>query len=186
MRGARNVMVAAVALGLFAAACGGGGTNAVSSAPKTKKVTTTTLPAPASTTAQAPVSVMLADSKYGKILVDSNGMTLYEHDGDSATSVTCTGGCATVWPPLTVTGTPRVGAGLDASKLATVNGTQVVYGGHPLYRFASDQTAGAIAGEGVGGFFVLGADGQKIISAGSATTTPTTTPTTKTRSGSGY
>jgi predicted lipoprotein with Yx(FWY)xxD motif len=184
MRGIRGVMVVAAAVGLFAAACGGGGTNAVSSGAKPKKVTTTTSPAPASTTTQGPVSVMLADSMYGKILVDANGMTLYEHDGDSATNVTCTGGCATVWPTLTVTGTPSVGAGLDASKLATVNGTQVVYGGHPLYRFASDQTAGAVTGQGVGGFFVLGADGQKITSAPSATTTPATTPPAT--MGSGY
>jgi predicted lipoprotein with Yx(FWY)xxD motif len=177
MRSARGVIVVAAAVGLFAAACGGGGTNAVSSAVKPKKATTT-VPAPASTNTQGPVSVMLADSKYGKILVDANGMTLYEHDGDTATTVTCTGGCATIWPPLTVTGTPSAGAGLDASKLATVTGTQVVYGGHPLYRFASDQTAGAIAGEGVGGFFVLGADGQKITNAASATTNPPTTPST--------
>src|SRR2546425_10752332 len=125
MRGTRSLMVVAVALGLFAAACGGGGTNAVSSGVKTKKTTATTSPAPASTTSQGPVSVMLADSKYGKILVDGNGMTLYEHDGDSATNVTCTGACATAWPPLTVTGTPKVGVGLDGSKLATVSGTQV-------------------------------------------------------------
>jgi predicted lipoprotein with Yx(FWY)xxD motif len=177
-------MVVAAAVGMFAGACGGGGTNSVSSGAKPKTVTTTTSPAPASTTTQGPVSVMLADSKYGKILVDAKGMTLYEHDGDSATNVTCTGGCATVWPPLTVAGTPSVGAGLDASKLATVNGTQVVYGGHPLYRFASDQAAGAVTGQGVGGFFVLGADGQKIASAASATTTPMTTPPAT--MGSGY
>jgi predicted lipoprotein with Yx(FWY)xxD motif len=179
MRRFRSLTLVGVALALFAAACGGG-TNSVSSSAKT--TTTTTSGAAASGTA---VTVMLADSKYGKILVDANGMTLYEHDGDTATNVTCTGGCATAWPPLTITGTPHAGAGLDASKLATVNGTQVVYGGHPLYRFASDQTAGAITGEGVGGFFVLGADGQKITAA-SATTPPKTTPTTTMHSGSGY
>ncbi len=141
MRRIRSVVVVGVALGLFATACGGG-TSTVSSRAKTKKVTANTSPAPVSTNTQGPVSVMLADSMYGKILVDANGMTLYEHDGDNATTVTCTGGCATIWPPLTVTGTPSVGAGLDVSKLATVNGTQVVYGGHPLYRFASDKTAG--------------------------------------------
>jgi predicted lipoprotein with Yx(FWY)xxD motif len=178
MRGIRGVMVVAAALGVVAAGCGGGGTNSVSSRAKPKQVTTTT-PAPAST-ASRPVSVMLADSNYGKILVDANGMTLYEHDGDSATNVTCTGACATIWPPLTVMGAPSVGAGLDASKLATVNGTQVVYGGHPLYRFASDHTAGAVNGEGVGGFFVLGADGQKITN---PTPTPTTTPPTTMHSG---
>jgi predicted lipoprotein with Yx(FWY)xxD motif len=141
----------------------------------TKKVTTTTSPVPASTTIQGPVSVALGDSMYGKILVDGDGMTLYEHEGDTATNVTCTGGCATVWPPLTVTGTPRVSAGLDASKVALVNGTQVVYAGHPLYRFANDHSAGAATGEGINGFFVLGADGQKITAApAAATTSPTT------------
>jgi predicted lipoprotein with Yx(FWY)xxD motif/plastocyanin len=125
-----------------------------------------------------------AQTKYGKILVDANGRTLYLHDSDTPTQVTCTGGCATIWPPLIATGTtPTVGPGLDITKLATVagpNGTQVSYHGHPLYTYANDQTAGDTTGQGIGGFWVPDANGNQITAQPAA---PTTTPTTTHRGG---
>ena len=46
----------------------------------------------------------------GTVLTGPNGMALYTHTGDSATSSTCTGACATAWPPLETTGQPMAGA----------------------------------------------------------------------------
>ncbi len=116
--------------------------------------------------AAASATAAVADSKLGKILVDSTGKTLYQRDDDTATTVKCTGACAVAWPPLTVTAAATAGTGIDASKLSTLsdpNGTQVTYGGHPLYRFAADAASGDTKGQGVGGiWWVVGPDGQKV------------------------
>jgi predicted lipoprotein with Yx(FWY)xxD motif len=121
---------------------------------------------------------MLVDTTLGKVLADASGHTLYQRDGDTATTVTCTGACTSIWPPLVATGTPKAGTGLDPTKLAVVsgaNGTQVTYGGHPLYTYAADRAAGEVNGQGFAGvWFVVGADGQKIAGAAAAATPPPT------------
>ncbi len=128
----------------------------------------------------AATTVALANTTLGKVLVDADGRTLYQLDADSATSATCTGACATLWPPVTTTGTPTAGTGLDGSKLSIVsgpNGSQVSYAGHPLYRYSADKAAGDLTGQGVAGkWWVLGADG----------TTITTAAATSTSTNSGY
>jgi len=174
----KKVVSRGAAVGAFAlvlAACGGGG-NSVSTPtkPQAKKV--------AAAAVSAAAAVTLADSGLGKILVDANGMTLYEFDHDTSSTVTCTGGCAGLWPALVATGAPTAGPGLDASKLATIsgpNGVQVTYGGHPLYRFAQDHVAGDVNGQGFAGgiWWVLGADGQKVTTTASAPT-PSPSPAT--------
>jgi predicted lipoprotein with Yx(FWY)xxD motif len=60
-----------------------------------------------------------------------------------------------------------VAAGLDQSKVGTAkraDGTmQVTYGGHPLYRFSGDKSAGQTNGQDVAGtWYVVGANGSKI------------------------
>jgi predicted lipoprotein with Yx(FWY)xxD motif len=93
----------------------------------------------------------------GTVLVGPNGMTLYTHAGDSATSSTCTGGCATAWPPLTTTGEPTAGAGVTGQlgTLTRADGaTQVTYAGLPLYYWQGDTKVGDVTGDGVNGFSV--------------------------------
>ena len=71
-----------------------------------------------------------------------NGMTLYTHAGDSATSSTCTGQCATAWPPLATTGQPSAGAGVTGQlgTLTRSDGTtEVTYGGLPLYYWQGER-----------------------------------------------
>jgi plastocyanin len=54
---------------------------------------------PITNTASARLTVAtakLAQTRYGEILVDGNGRTLYLHDSDTPTQVTCAGGCATI------------------------------------------------------------------------------------------
>jgi predicted lipoprotein with Yx(FWY)xxD motif len=88
---------------------------------------------------------------HGTLLVaSSNQMTVYTFDKDVAGSgaSTCTGGCLTNWPALTVaTGdTPTGGAGVTGTLgtiVRTDNGaTQVTYNGLPLYFFLNDKAPG--------------------------------------------
>jgi len=107
---------------------------------------TTSKPA-ASTTAStgAPITVGTAKG-VGKVLVDSNGMTLYYFQKDQNGESTCYGACEQGWPPLTTEGAPQAGEGAMASKLGTTkrkDGTvQVTYNNWPLYTFVEDKKPG--------------------------------------------
>ena len=94
--------------------------------------------------------------KLGMVLVDSNGMTLYDFHKDKGTTPSCYGACAQAWPPLTTAGEPQVGNGASASKLGTTERTdgttQVTYAGHPLYLFVEDQRPGEANGNDVTAF----------------------------------
>jgi predicted lipoprotein with Yx(FWY)xxD motif len=91
------------------------------------------------------------------VLTGPNGLTLYTHAGDSATSSTCTAACATAWPPLASTGQPMAGAGVTGQlgTLTRADGTtQVTYAGLPLYFWEGDKKPGDITGNGIEGFAV--------------------------------
>jgi predicted lipoprotein with Yx(FWY)xxD motif len=146
--------VAGLALAPFAvAACGGGGATASTTPPK------------AST---PPASVGTTSTALGTILVDAQGRTLYLFTHDSSSTSTCTGACATAWPPLVSNGTPTAAAGATASLLGTTKRadgtTQVTYNGHPLYRFVKDVNPGQTNGQGVvafgGSWFAVTAAGN--------------------------
>jgi predicted lipoprotein with Yx(FWY)xxD motif len=95
----------------------------------------------------------------GAFLVGPSGMTLYTHAGDGTSMSTCTGGCLTAWPPLTVSAgqQPAAGPGV-AGHLATFVRTdgpiQVTYNGWPLYSWPGDTKPGDTTGQGIGGFSV--------------------------------
>ena len=112
---------------------------------------------------KAKVTVKIGSSSLGKILVAGDGTTLYafDSDGTNITSAKCTGGCAGAWPPLKGKGKLKVGKGLDATLLKLGGGKQVAYNGHLLYGFAGT-AKGDTSGQGVGGFHVVGADGNPI------------------------
>jgi predicted lipoprotein with Yx(FWY)xxD motif len=137
---------------LAVAACGGGAAATASPPPAASKTTTTS----AKTAPTKTVPVRVANSRLGRILVNSQGHTLYLFKADSATKSACTGACAVAWPPLLATGKPTAGSGLTASKLATITrsgGTQqVTYNGHPLYLFIKDTKPGQTNGQGVTAF----------------------------------
>ena len=94
--------------------------------------------------------------KLGMVLVDSNGMTLYDFHKDKGTTSSCYGPCAEGWPPMLTEGEPTVGNGASASKLGTTerkDGTmQVTYAGHPLYTFVEDKKPGEANGNDVSAF----------------------------------
>ncbi len=162
------VLVPLVAL--VAAGCGSsGGTSA------------TTAKAASGTSATVSVA---NNSGLGKILVDSQGRTLYLFAKDSGTKSTCFGGCATAWPPLLASGKPTVGGGAKASLLGTTPRSdgkpQVTYAGHPLYGYQGDSKPGDTTGQGSTGFgapwYVLSPAGNEI----------TTTSTASSGGGNGY
>jgi predicted lipoprotein with Yx(FWY)xxD motif len=101
-------------------------------------------------------TVQVRRTRLGKILVDSSGRTLYLFKKDTGGKSRCSGSCAANWPPLLVTRRPTAGSGLSASKLSTTRRsdgkTQVVYNGHPLYRFIADRKPGDTFGEGLSAF----------------------------------
>lgn len=111
------------------------------------------------------VTVAVASSDLGDILVDGDGRTLYVFDNDTEGQSACTGGCLDAWPPLA--GTPTAGDGVDESLLSTITRddgtTQATIGGSPLYYFASDTGPGDTNGQGVGDvWWVVDPSGARI------------------------
>ncbi len=107
---------------------------------------TTSKPAASTTPSTgAPITVGTAKG-VGKVLVDSNGMTLYYFQKDQNGESACYGACEQGWPPLRTEGAPQAGEGAMASKLGTTkrkDGTvQVTYNNWPLYTFVEDKKPG--------------------------------------------
>ncbi|MBF6556157.1 MAG: hypothetical protein IVW52_08245 [Acidimicrobiales bacterium] len=183
LTGSRWLAVGALgAFALVAAACSSGGSSS----------TTTTAgggTSPPTSGAAAAAVVMTGSTAHGTVLTNNAGMTLYRLTADGTGTPTCTGACASLWPPLTVpSGTAHVvgAAGLSASNLGTVarsDGTlQVTYKGMPLYRYSGDTKTGDANGQGFAGiWFVIPPSGAS--GAPAATTTPTTA---KSSGGYGY
>jgi predicted lipoprotein with Yx(FWY)xxD motif len=92
----------------------------------------------------------------GRVLVDSNGLTLYDFHKDQGTESSCYGGCAEVWPPLLSEGEPHASNGAQAGLLGTTGRkdgtTQVTYAGHPLYTYVEDKGPGDATGNDVDSF----------------------------------
>jgi predicted lipoprotein with Yx(FWY)xxD motif len=100
--------------------------------------------------------LMVDRSRYGRILVDGHGRTLYLFTRDRGGKSRCYGDCAAAWPPQFAHGDQVAGAGLDQSKLGTTTrhggAKQVTYGGHPLYYYVSDRKPGQILCQNVAEF----------------------------------
>ena len=64
-------------------------------------------------------TVNLHKTKLGAILVNSKGHTLYLFKKDRNGKSSCTGSCATFWPPLLAHGKPTAGSGVKAALLGT-------------------------------------------------------------------
>jgi len=165
-------------LGLIAllAACTTGATTSPSPSVAAPSVAPTEAPPSEAAPSEAPPSeapadatIALATNALGEIIVDAEGMTLYAFTPDSAGEPTCYDDCATAWPPLLATDAAAIaaGAGLDATKLTTVDRTdgakQVKYGDWPLYYFANDTAAGDTNGQGLATkWYVVDAAGELI------------------------
>jgi predicted lipoprotein with Yx(FWY)xxD motif len=106
----------------------------------------------------------------GTVLLTNRGFALYVFAPDAARRVTCTGGCATAWPPLlmragqTITAGPGVRPGLLGTALNPGGGRIVTYRGWPLYTYLGDAGPGHAVGQGEdddGGYwYVMRPSGQ--------------------------
>lgn len=142
----------------------------------------------AATTPRITAQVNLAsESQVGEVLVNGSRQPLYMFTRDQQHTVTCHGGCASVWPPFLTNGSPVAGSGVDRSLLGTIrtpNGqTQVTYNHWPLYTYASDSTPGQAAGQGINSF---GGIWSTLTASGQMPASSPTTSTTRGSGGSGY
>ena len=104
-----------------------------------------------------PSQVKTRKTSIGTALVDGKAShTLYLFEKDKNGKSSCSGACASNWPPYLTTGKPKAGTGAKQSLLGTTkrsNGKlQVTYNKHPLYWFKFDKTAGSTKGEDVSAF----------------------------------
>jgi predicted lipoprotein with Yx(FWY)xxD motif len=165
-------------LGLILTGCGASGGLYGSGGGTSASATST----PGSSTGPASIGTATAtvNGQSVTILTDSSGKTLYYFKSDTATTSACTGGCASVWPPLLSPGGAPTSTASLPGKLGVIsdaNGMQVTYNGHPLYTFASDTAPGMTSGEGVSNFFVATASlPLQGSTSGSANPTPTIRP----------
>ena len=182
-RGVRAAFALATGLGLAASGCGGqyrdvstsGGYAQPSSAapesppsteapesraPSTEgpQASASPEPPPTSTFVPAPkagpLEIRTRETKYGRILVDGRGMTIYvsgKDDGDFES--TCAGPCTKEWPPLFTNGQVTAGPGVNSAWLGTIGRSdgpiQVEYNGWPLYYSTRDTEPGDIKGHRV-------------------------------------
>jgi predicted lipoprotein with Yx(FWY)xxD motif len=148
MDGQVNRMIA-ITLACAAAACGGSeSSSSVDNKPP----------------ATSNVLQLTASAKFGKILTDGNGRTLYLFSmdlpagGGKAPVSNCTGSCLGLWP-LFSGANPQAGAGITATDVGTFvradGASQATYKGYPIYYFADDGKAGDVNGESISDWFVL-------------------------------
>jgi predicted lipoprotein with Yx(FWY)xxD motif len=135
----------------------------------------------ASTAAKTkPATLKLRSSKFGKILVDKKGRTLYAFGHDKKNKSRCSGQCASFWPPASSPAKPTVASGITKSKLKVIKRSdgsrQLSYNGHPLYRYIGDAKAGDTNGENLvafgGTWRVVSKDGKTVSKPASAPSSP--------------
>jgi predicted lipoprotein with Yx(FWY)xxD motif len=161
----RRIVTTAAGVPLAAlsiAACGGGSDT----------------PRPPKTASGRPATIGLESAgSLGKVLVDSRGHTVYLFRKDSRGRSSCAASCAAAWPPVRAQGRPLPGPGLNAAKLTTTarsdGAPQVLYNGHPLYRYTGDAKPGDTNGQRVTAF---GAAWFAVSGAGQVVSRPATKP----------
>jgi predicted lipoprotein with Yx(FWY)xxD motif len=159
-----------VALALATAGCGSSNDDGSSGGGSAYAPPANSATSKAAAGAGAAATVGVRSGGPGRFLVDSGGRTLYLFAADTSTKSTCDGACAQGWPPLTTTGAPKAIGAAQASLLGTTKrsdgSTQVTYGGHPLYTYIEDSSAGQTTGQGLNAFgglwWVVGTDGKLI------------------------
>ena len=156
-------VLAIVALAGCASQNGGGGTS----------------PAPTSAAAGSPgvyaVDVHQA-ATLGAFLTGEDGKSLDLLTKDSSGTSTCTGNCATTWPPFTLDSGESVvaGSGVTAtiSTIKRPDGSdQVAIDGQPLYYYSGDDGPAQTNGEGANGVWFLVAPGGAPVNAAAPSAT---------------
>jgi len=177
-----------LAVGAFAALAAAAGCSSGSATPAS---TSSTAAGSSGSGGTATVTVA-SKSSVGSVLINAQGMTLYHYTSDTPGVSTCTGGCATAWPPLVLppgVTTPVAGKGVDGLGTVTRSdgSVQVTYDKEPLYTFTGDTSPADAKGQGVeGSWFAVKSDSTSTGAGASTATTQAPTATTKAPSGGGY
>lgn len=178
----KSMLMLVVPLALMAAACGS------SSKTKTHKAKSpSTSTSSSSSAAAGTVTISTRTIKpYGPVLVNGAGHTLYVFAPDKATKVTCTDGCATIWPPVKLASGAKAAASgqVKASLLGSdpdpSGGHVVTYNHWPLYAYVTDTAPGVAHGQGIssggGLWYVISPSGKVIKSKGSASSSSSSGP----------
>jgi predicted lipoprotein with Yx(FWY)xxD motif len=189
--------VAALATaGLIVAGCGSSSSSTSSAA--TAAAATSAPSSSSSTSAAAPaavgVTVKTATGSGGTYLVGPSGHALYLWVADTGGKSSCSGACASAWPPLLTKGKPAAGSGVNASDLGTTtrsDGTEeVTYMGHPLYYFVADKSAASTSGQGSNSFgakwWLVAPSGTAITTGGSSSSSSSGGSSTSSSSSGGW
>jgi predicted lipoprotein with Yx(FWY)xxD motif len=142
-----GVAAALIGVAVLVAACGSSGSSS-SSAPAASA-------AQSSTGSSAPatgVSIGTAKGSIGTYLTGRSGRALYLWAADSSGKSSCSGACASTWPPLITKASPTASGGAMSADLGMITRSdgskQVTYKGHPLYYYAADTGPGMTKGQG--------------------------------------
>ena len=174
MRNLISAAVIAAGIALAASACSSSlSSNGTTAAPAASSATAqpdSPTASASSSMAATTIDLQSATGIDGKFLADGQGRALYLFEADKGSTSTCTGACASAWPPVTASAMPMAGGGVSQSLLGTTkraDGTeQLTYNGHPLYYFSADTGSGMAKGQGTKAFgadwYVLNAKGSKI------------------------
>ncbi len=110
----------------------------------------------AGATSSHPQTIRITTAKVpnvGTVLTTGTGLTLYRYSEDPAGNATCTGVCATIWPPLLASKGAHIAGpkGVKGLSLIKVSGGhyQVAFHHVALYRFQADKKKGQANGQGV-------------------------------------
>ena len=108
------------------------------------------------------ITLTVSHTSAGDALAGPDGKTLYIRTSDTGGTSSCTGSCASTWPPLAGT-TVTAGAGVTGQFGTTTRddgSTQVTHNGQPLYYYSGDQAAGDAKGQGIGGIWFIAPVGE--------------------------
>jgi predicted lipoprotein with Yx(FWY)xxD motif len=157
-------------LGVVVVAGCGSSSSSTSSTGNAAAAATTSTSASATSSAAADVTVTTKhNDKLGTVLAAGDKkLTVYLFESDKGTTSTCSGACATAWPP--VIGKGAADGKVKPAQLGTIkraDGTvQLTYHGHPLYYYAKDKDDEDAYGQGVKQFgadwYVLAPSGNKV------------------------
>jgi predicted lipoprotein with Yx(FWY)xxD motif len=188
------VVAGLIAAALTVSACESASTNDPSAmATQSANMSTTMTPTPMQ--AQAASAGMMTSkgglmksehTMAGTVLANPHGMTVYYYSVDKKGSgvSSCTGTCATEWPP--VVSPVRIPAGVKlagkVSYIVRANGVrQVTINGYPVYRYAGDHAPGEANGSGIGGvwhvFTIMSSMSSSSMSSSSMSSSSAMTPT---------
>jgi len=111
-------------------------------------------------------------SGIGTVLANNAGLTLYHNTKESGSTIVCTGGCVSVWPPVLVTGSLPHDTGMIKGTFGTImrpdGSTQLTINGMPLYTYSGDSASGQATGQGIQGvWFAVSTSGTTTSATGS-------------------